>query len=102
MGEHSINPKPAGHMNILHHSVAKSRHSFTSRAGLMVPAMLLERLGLGEPALAGLMGFRSLPCAATLGGWLQRVGRSQPSRDVLQEAVAGAGCRRRPCRAGTG
>ncbi|MCY4227861.1 MAG: hypothetical protein OXF20_09270, partial [Gammaproteobacteria bacterium] len=35
----------------------------------------------GEPALAGLTGFRSLPCAATLGGWLQRVGRSQPSRD---------------------
>ena len=35
-------------MNILYHSVAKSRHSFTSRAGLMVPATLLERLGLGE------------------------------------------------------
>ena len=53
-----------------------------------------------EPALAGLTGFRSLPCAAMLGGWLQRVGRSQPSRNVLQEAVAG--CWRRPCRAGTG
>ncbi|MCY4150271.1 MAG: hypothetical protein OXF73_13170 [Gammaproteobacteria bacterium] len=127
-------------MNILRHSVAKSRHSFTSRAGLMVPATLLGRLGLGEtvdelmPApgssrgyrhgmifetfmltakcledvrhlheeqtLAGLTGFRSLPCAATLGGWLQRVGRSQLSRDVLQEAAAG--CWRRPCRAGTG
>ena len=35
-------------MNILHHSVAKSRHSFTSRAGLMVPATLPGRLGLGE------------------------------------------------------
>ncbi|MCY4228537.1 MAG: hypothetical protein OXF20_12785, partial [Gammaproteobacteria bacterium] len=35
-------------MNILHHSVAKSRHNFTSRAGLMVPATLPGRLGLGE------------------------------------------------------
>ena len=131
-------------MNILRHSVAKSRHSFTSRAGLMVPATLLGRLGLGETvdelmpapgssrgyrhgmifetfmlmlhegakcledvrhlhgerALARLTGFQSLPCAATLGGWLQRVGRSRPSRDILQKAVAG--CWRRPCRVGTG
>jgi len=48
MGEHSVNPKTARFMNILHHKTAKSRHDFTSRAGLMVPATLLERLGLGE------------------------------------------------------
>jgi len=118
-------------MNILRHAAEKSRHSFTSRAGLMVPATLPGRLGLGEtvdelmPApgssrgyrhgmifetfmltsregakcledvrhlhgervLAGLTGFQSLPCAAMLGNWLQRVGRSQPSRDVLLEAA---------------
>jgi len=129
MGEHSTSPKTARFMNILHYNTAKSRHSFTSRAGLMVPATLLERLGLGETvdermpgpgsnrgyrhgtifetfmlmfhegaecledvrhlhgecALAGLMGFRSLPCAATLGNGLRRVGRDRASRDVLQE-----------------
>jgi len=40
----------------------------------------------GECALAGLMGFRSLPCAATPGNGLRRVGRDRASRDVLQEA----------------
>jgi len=39
----------------------------------------------GERALAGLMGFRSLPCAATPGNGLRRVGRDRASRDVLQE-----------------
>ncbi|MCY4313753.1 MAG: hypothetical protein OXD44_08695, partial [Gammaproteobacteria bacterium] len=64
MDEHSINPKTARHMNILRHSVAKSRHSFTSRAGLMVPATLLGRLGLGEtvdelmPAPGSSRGYR--------------------------------------------
>jgi len=48
MGEHSINPKTAGFMNIIPCRMAASRHSFTSRAGLMVPAVPLERLGLGE------------------------------------------------------
>jgi len=48
MGEHSISPKTAGFMDILHHATAKSRHSSTARAGLMVPATLLEWLGLGE------------------------------------------------------
>jgi len=143
VGEHSISPKTAGFMDILHHATAKSRHSFTSRAGLIVPATLPERLGLGEIidgrmpepgsnrgyrhgtifetfmlmfhegaecledvrhlhgecALAGLMGFRSLPCAATLGNGLYRVGRDRASRDVLQAVsrlVPG-----RPCRSGT-
>lgn len=116
-------------MKILHYKTAKSHHDFTSRAGLMAPATLLERLGLGkiidrmmpapgsnrgyrhsivfetfllmfhegaqcledvrhlrkERGLVGLMGFRSLPCAATLGNWLRRVGRHKPSRDALQE-----------------
>ena len=51
-------------MTILQHSVAKSRHSFTSRAGLMVPATLLGRLGLGEtvdelmPAPGSSRGYR--------------------------------------------
>jgi len=43
-------------MNILRHSVAKSRHSFTSRAGLIVPATLPGRLaaaGRQEPAVTG-------------------------------------------------
>ncbi len=48
MDEHSINPKTAGFMDIIPCRTAASRHSFTSRAGLMVPAVLLERLGLGE------------------------------------------------------
>jgi len=48
VGEHSISPRTAGFMNILHHATAKSRHSFTSRAGLIVPVTLPERLGLGE------------------------------------------------------
>jgi len=109
MGEHSINPGTAGFLNIIPYGTAASRHGFTSRAGLMVPAVFLERLGLGEMvdgrmpgpgsnrgyrhgtifetfmlmfhegaecledvrhrhgehALTGLMGFRSLPCAAT-------------------------------------
>jgi len=117
-------------MDILHYNTAKSRHSFTSRAGLMVPAVLPGRPGLGETvdgrmpgpgsnrgyrhgmtfetfmptfqegaecledvrhrpgehALTGLMGFRLLPCAATLGNGLRRVGRDRASRVVLQEA----------------
>ncbi len=106
-------------MKILHYKTVKSHHDFTSRADLMAPATLLERLELGkivdrmmpapgsnrgyrhsivfetfllmfhegaqyledmrhlrkERGLVGLMGFRSLPCAATLGNWLRRVGR---------------------------
>jgi len=51
-------------MDILRHAVAKSRHNFTSRTGLMVPATLLDRLGLGEtvdelmPAPGSSRGYR--------------------------------------------
>lgn len=116
-------------MDILPHFIAQSSHQFTSRAGLMVPAKLLDRLGLAETvdrlmpepgsnrgyrngtvfdtfmlmfhegaqcledvrhlhreqSLMELMGFESLPCAATLGNWLRRVGRHRPSRDALEE-----------------
>jgi len=139
MGEYSISPKTARFMGILHYATAKSRHSFTSRAGLMVPATLLERLGLGEMvdermpgpgsnrgyrhgtvfeismptshegvecledvchlhgehALAGLMGFRSPPCAATPGNGLYRVGRDRASRDVCRQSAAGAALQER-------
>ena len=136
-------PKEQGHMKILHYKTAKSHHDFTSRAGLMAPATLLERLGLGkiidrmmpapgsnrgyrhgivfetfmlmfhedaqcledmrhlrkEQELVKLMGFRSLPCAATLGNWLHRVGRHKPSWDARRQSTTIS--RRRPRRPGT-
>ena len=52
-------------MNILHHKTAKSHHDFTSRAGLMAPATLLERLGSGKivdrmmPAPGSNRGYRN-------------------------------------------
>jgi len=40
VGEHSISLRTAGFMDIIPYGTAASRHSFTSRAGLMVPAVL--------------------------------------------------------------
>ena len=48
MGE-PINPSEMTRsMDILPHKTAPSGHKFTSRAGLLVPARLLERLGPGK------------------------------------------------------
>ena len=40
----------------------------------------------GESALMKLLGFRTIPCATTLGGWLHSVGKSPQMFRALQEA----------------
>ena len=99
-------PRAAGTRGDRRRADARSRQQPGLSHGMIFETFMLTAKCLedvshlhGERALAGLTGFRSLPCAATLGGWLRRVGRNRPSRDVLQEAVAG--CWRRPCRTGT-
>ncbi len=58
----SILPPHPDHkvMSILPHTTAKSRHHFPSRAGLMVPATLLKRLGIGETVDRLMPAFKAL------------------------------------------
>ena len=116
-------------MKILPYKTAGSRHKFTSRAGLMVPAeviratkiseltdrlmprpgsnrgyshsMLLNTFILmfheggscledvrhlrNEPALMGLLGFKRVPSARTLGNWLRGVGENPQSMAALTQ-----------------
>ena len=60
MGEQATTPETTRLMKIPSHVTAQGSQPFTSRAGLMVPATLLDRLGLAgmvdgmmpEPALS--------------------------------------------------
>ncbi|MYB35609.1 MAG: hypothetical protein F4X92_10960 [Gammaproteobacteria bacterium] len=95
MGEQAAAPETAMLMKILPHVTAQGSHSFTSRAGLMVAAVLLKRLGLAgmvdrlhrEQTLAERMGIGPLPRSATLGSRLRMAAcrRADASENRIKE-----------------